>query len=487
MKNHRVSLSAVSLFFAALFIVAPLYACTEKNDINDITTSSITETADEESNVIPTLLPDQDLNGYIMTMMRSDSFFIEKGVFSEEITGEVVGDAVYERNSRIEDKYNCKIALYEVPDSHPFTKMHSLVLAGDDNVDMVLDGGQFIASSISDYANLYSLQYFNFDKPWWNSRFNKGISIGNGLYFTVGAYMLSAKQNLFGVIFNKDVAVNYNLDINALYEAGYNGTWTLDMMYEYAAAIGSVDLNGDGKFTYNDLWGVFGEAYSGWTLSLGAGFKCAIKDSDDLPYITFGDKVNLDVIDKMMRIIGDRNITLLAQQINDSDRWTIYSEQTARKDCYLFLVGGLNDLFRSYEYEYGVLPAPKFSEEQEYYFHDASLGNSPTTAVPVTASDPDTVSFILEAMAYDSYYNVLPVFYNNYLNSKLARDAESVEMLRIIHDTVYYDIGALFNWGDMRMIIENISEKSVNNFATQYAKYEKQIGKALDKTLEEIG
>ena len=188
----------------------------------------------------------------------------------------------------------------------------------------------------------------------------------------------------------------------------------------------------------------------------------------------------------MMKLIGDRSITLLAQQINDSDRWTIYGDQMARKDCYLFLVGGLGDSFRSFDYEYGVLPVPKYSEDQEYYVHDASLGNSPTTAVPVTASDPGTVSLILEAMAYDSYYNVLPVFYGNYLNSKLARDEESVEMLKIIHDTVYYDIGALFNWGDMRMIIENISEKSVNNFAAQYAKYESSIGKALEKTLAAI-
>ena len=106
--------------------------------------------------------------------------------------------------------------------------------------------------------------------------------------------------------------------------------------------------------------------------------------------------------------------------------------------------------------------------------------------MPKTASDPDIVSFILEAMAYDSYYNVLPTFYDNYLHSKLARDEDSVEMLKIIHDTVYYDIGALFNWGEMRMIIENISERSVNDFATKYASNEKQINKALDKTLTEI-
>lgn len=480
MKKHFRP--AVVIILICLFISA----CADNESPNVLTTAPTQDTAAESGDVIQNLLPQTDLDGFIMTIMRSNSFFIERGVYSDEITGDIVNDAIYERNARIEELYNFAVELFQIADPHPYTQMHAFVLSADDTVDMVLDGGQFIASSIADYADLNSLQYFNFEYPWWNNRFNQGISIGNRLYFTLGAYSISAKQNLFGIIFNKDIAADYNLDIPALYEAGYNGTWTLDMMHEYAAQLGSSDLNGDGKFDYHDLWGVYGECYSGWTLSLGAGFRCASKDEDDLPYITFGDEANVDVIGKMMKMIGDRNITLLAQQINDNDRWTIYPNQMARADCYLFFIGGLVNDFRSFEYDYGVLPAPKYTESQENYFHDASLGNSPTTGVPVTATDTDTVSFILEAMAYDSYYNVLPAFYDSYLHSKLARDEDSVEMLKLIHDTVYYDIGALFNWGDMRMIIENIAGNSVNTFASEFARNEKRIQKALDKTLNEI-
>lgn len=338
MKIHRVLVIVLMIYCLASFMPA----CAG-NDISGLDSlSSVMETAVNDGGIIQTLLPETNFNGFTMTIMRSSSFFTEKGVYSDELTADVVADAVYERNSRIEEGYNCAIELYEVADYHPYTHMHSLVLSADDTVDVVLDGGQFIASSIADYMDLYSLRYFNFDYPWWNSRFNHGISIGGKLYFTVGAYMISAKQNLYGVIFNKDIASNYNLDITALYEAAYNDSWTFDMMHEYAAALGSVDLNGDGKIEYNDLWAVYGEAYSGWTLSLGAGFRCAKKDdSDDLPYITFGDEANNDVINKMMNIIGDRNITLLAQQINDNDRWDIYGDQMSRGDCYLFYVGGL--------------------------------------------------------------------------------------------------------------------------------------------------
>ena len=103
--------------------------------------------------------------------------------------------------------------------------------------------------------------------------------------------------------------------------------------------------------------------------------------------------------------------------------------------------------------------------------------------MPVSASDPDTVSFIMEAMCWASYYQVLPDFYENYLNTKLARDEDSVEMLQVVHNTLYYDLGALYNWGDMRMTIENMANKPENTLMTQFAKTEKKINKALEKTL----
>ena len=119
--------------------------------------------------------------------------------------------------------------------------------------------------------------------------------------------------------------------------------------------------------------------------------------------------------------------------------------------------------------------------------HDASLGNSPTTGVPISASDPDTVAFLLEAMSYYSYYNVLPIFYDNYLNTKLVRGEESVEMLQMIHNSIYYDLGALYNWGDMRMIIENMANDTTSTLASQYASKSKVMQKMMDRTLKDMG
>jgi len=153
---------------------------------------------------------------------------------------------------------------------------------------------------------------------------------------------------------------------------------------------------------------------------------------------------------------------------------------------WLFELGNLGGLLREMEDDYGVLPMPKYDENQRRYYHDASLGNSPVAAIPISASEGGaTASFILEAMSYESYDRVLPVFYDNYLTTKLVRDEESVEMLRIIHDTLYYDIGALFNWGNLRIMIEDCCAAK-NPPVSQFAKSRQRIQNFMEKTLEKI-
>lgn len=447
-------------------------------------TDDAVETAEE---TLPSSLPDMDFDGFVLTMFRSGNSFQEKGVWSEELTGDTVSDAVYNRNRYLEDTYNCKIELLETESQHASQDVGKYVQSGDDTIDMVLDGGQFIASTAQNYIDLNSLPYLDFAQPWWNIDFNNGITIAGKLFFTIGCYQTTALQGVRHIIFNKTVAENYGVDAGSYYGLVRDGRWVIDRMTEDARKV-KADLNGDGVYDSNDLWGVVGENYDTWTLSLGSGFRCAEKDSDDMPVITFGSEKNNSILDSVMKIAGDRDVAIFAQRIKGVDNvWTAVSNMKKTNGQWLFTIGGLGNSLRDMTDEYGVLPSPKFDESQDRYYHDASLGNSPTTSIPVSASSPETVAYLLEAMCYSSYYQVLPDFYQNYLNTKLARDEESVEMLQLVHSSLYYDLGALFNWGDMRMIVENMADRADNNLASKYASYEKKIIKALQKTLEQFG
>ena len=91
--------------------------------------------------------------------------------------------------------------------------------------------------------------------------------------------------------------------------------------------------------------------------------------------------------------------------------------------------------------DFGILPNPKFNEEQEEYIslvHDASM----TTCIPVSTDIDranEEVSAVIEALASESYRNVIVAFYETALKAAYNRDDQSSQMIDIIcgrHETV---------------------------------------------------
>ena len=352
------------------------------------TEPAATEPAETEPPRLPSNLPDLDLEGAVITILRSGNTFTEIGVGTRETNGQNVNDAIYNRNVYLEDKYNCSIEVVDSESQHPaVSDIPQYVLANDDTVDILLDGGEYIANRTENYTDLKSFAYLDFDQPWWNKEFNEGISLAGKLYFTVGAYSIAAKQRIFHVIFEKQVAIDNNIDPEALYTYAREGTWTLDKMTEYAQMV-KADLNGDGKYDTEDRWGVLGQNYNTWSLALGAGFRCADKDENDIPYLTFDTEENLNILAKVHALAGNREITQFAQEmVRVADCWTKLVELGYASGYWLFEFGALNGMMREMEDDYGVLPMPKYDENQRRYYHDASLGNNPVAAIPISASE----------------------------------------------------------------------------------------------------
>ena len=93
-----------------------------------------------------------------------------------------------------------------------------------------------------------------------------------------------------------------------------------------------------------------------------------------------------------------------------------------------------NSVMRNTDQEYGVIPMPKFDENQEDYrtlLHDQFS----VVAIPTTVKDErlDMVSAVIEAMASASYKIVKPVYYEETLRTKIAQDPQSAAMM----DTLY--------------------------------------------------
>jgi hypothetical protein len=99
---------------------------------------------------------------------------------------------------------------------------------------------------------------------------------------------------------------------------------------------------------------------------------------------------------------------------------------------------------RAMEDSFGVLPMPKYDENQSEYYTVID-GGADIMTIPKTITKPDMIGAVVEAMSADSYYDVIPVYSGLALEQKGVRDEESIAMLRNILDSRVIDFGYLYD------------------------------------------
>ena len=151
----------------------------------------------------------------------------------------------------------------------------------------------------------------------------------------------------------------------------------------------------------------------------------------------------------------------------------------------------LGDLarFREVEFPIGVLPYPKFDENQENYIitlHDTSeIGAIPST---VTGDELTFVLTCLEVLGRETSKTVMPAFYEDGLKVKYADGQDDAKMIDLIHDSisspfaVAYD-NTLANFLLGTVFLNPLANNNIN-FASTYQKALKGATKLLDRTTE---
>lgn len=212
-------LTALVLFMAT---VLQLAACANKDDNTQITSDS-TDTINATEIIDPATvceLPDKDWGkrefrvlGYEHVRTQFNNFEI----FSDGENGDVVNDAVFRRNSTIEEKYNVKI-VQTLDSSEPeynicnANVIRKTVLAQEDLYDLTF-------TTICSYGalaregllyDLNQVDYIDFSKNYLNPEVNKALSCDNKLYFTSSDFTLRDKNRAYILLYNRDMANETN-------------------------------------------------------------------------------------------------------------------------------------------------------------------------------------------------------------------------------------------------------------------------------------
>ncbi len=417
-----------------------------------------------------------DYDGYefrIFTNRNSDNSKVDV----EEVTGDLMNDAVYERNRKIEADYNITIKLTHDESLH--TNLPTYVQANEDFADLTF----LSVSRIFPFAQEGYIRDWNevdgimLDADWWDKRAFEQLSIGDKFYSLFGDISTEDETVTLILHYNKTMYNENGFD-NA-YDMVNSGAWTFDKFWEFVSAV-SKDLDGDGKMTPDDCFGLITE-YSAFTyFYAGAGYKTIDMSGDSFVLNTSNEKA-YDIVNKMSVIATEKNLNSLI--VDDGTVAGSYDTGMAmfRESRGLFRSSVLNSAIsmRDAEGDFGMLPIPKYDESQDSYYNLVSW-NAPATILPTTVSDETRSSIITDALGYRSMVDISDLFFNVFLDEKATRDEESKGMLDIIFETKSYDLDWYAGVSGFTTILGNIAKSGQNNFASEYAKIEESAQAKLD-------
>jgi hypothetical protein len=449
----------LSAILALLMFVSLITACSSGDADTPNTTTAATESVVEETTEAPfTLdLPDTDMEGKAFTFLTTnwpgEDVWTMYEITIEDLNGNAVNDAMYTRNSKVQERLNCVVAEINIPSSgDAVTALRKSVQAGDNAYDIFLPRMQSLTTLVVEelIVNLDELEYTDFSKPWWDDGAIDGLSLANKLY-GANSYMTTMDKGAISTfVFNKSIMEDYNIE--QPYNYIRDGVWTLDRMEAQIKQV-SNDLDGNGTMDSNDQYGLMfqRDTLHDWLVS--SGEAVAKKDAADLPYVSLNGESSIAKIQNMFRILYDTNTCFNVMTLPGDFNVGMNTMFQNNQGLYMWIRMVNIVPLRTMEADFGIAVSPKYDESQTEYLSTVNPYTGIYICVPSSNSDLENTGMFLEAMAYEGYKNVKDAYYDTLLNGIIARDNDSSEMLDILFANRRYDLGIILDMGDLRSFI----------------------------------
>lgn len=474
----------LAMLLAALLCSASLTACGQGTPQGDTDAQQVEETAQPETEETQPewALEAQDFGGSAVTFflrITGDDWSADD-VVAEEMNGKTINDAVYTRNTKIEDACNVKIVGNEAPLGHYIhDPVVNSILAADNAFDVIASNRYDAANLMTEgvLQNLQDMEYLHLDQSWWNPFYSAEASIGGKLYYALGDISRVWKLGVRCLFFNKDLAEE--LQISNLYDTVAEGNWDYDTFFA-TAALANIDLDGDGSMGDDDCYGIQAQSSLGVVMATGGGMQIVGKDEEDMPALMIQTEFNQSLLESLSTRINTNK-----DSIYYSDNWQNTQKRFASGQV-LFQaeVMLLLEALRAEEVNVGVLPMPKATVDQETYISYLDSHCQNVYSLPTTCTTVDMVSYVLEAMAQGSLDTLNPAFYDICLNGKYIRDEESSAMLDIIFDYCRTESSETFGWGGLYSKINDAIYKGTVASAIQSGTSSTEA--AIQKTVDQI-
>lgn len=489
MFNKKLNLIILSIFILA----APIFtACDDTGNKNNESSENLTSGIND--NTFPLAKKNFDTTIKILAVESGRHTYGEMQFApDDEITANVINDAVGTRNSYIEQEYGIKIEVVGV--TKPGEEIKNAITSGSDEFQIVADCVYNMLPNATE--NYYqSLENdLKLDSLWWDQNAIENLSITDKTYFVAGDALITDDDHTYLMLYNKEIYSNHG-DCEAkygdIYQLVEDGKWTIDTMYEMSKAVTMPNASGE-LLKPDCTYGFLGDGNGANILVFGSGTTTAEKTSDGGMQLMVNTDKSINAFEKVFNLMSDQSAALYVEKLGE-EGWTTISDMfiggkglfycTTTQSITSILNNETDD-----KVTYGVLPIPKYNDLQDKYYNGINVFQSTVMGVPITNDENyDATIYLMEALGFYSKNisgtSVSKAYYDTTLKLQASDSSKDEDMLDIIFDNRLYDIGSIYNWGGLTDTYSAVMRSGANTLTSTFDSKKDGVQTKMDETIE---
>ena len=455
----RIRTVALLLSCLMIFMSIAFVSCSEAGDAEVHTTAAPSQIETESSSAEVTeedttpSFPEANYGNESFTVISrspSASSYPAFYIGTEEPT-DVMSSAVYTRNVNTEEKYG--IVIEQIVSDKISTSVQNGVDSGMLDFDVILNQRSSLAElAMSGY--LYNFNDLNIDysNPWWDANCARDYEIDGKLYIMANDTSVSNLAGARFFYFNKNIIKDYQLKSPHAFIQEDN--WTLENFLNLVNSVYTDD--GDGVRTGSDVYGLLMEtgASNGNAIHMLVG--CGVKFSE----VNEAGELSIDIdIEKIDKIFTDLSAVFEGQScltysdassgadVSEFGNKYNYCRNLFAQDHFLFVQANMGVSYQMNDMTgdgYGIAPNPKFTADQESYYHKMDKLSNIWGIPNSTTLDYGMITNVMDYWAYESSRTVMPAYYDITIKTRRINDPYDITMLDLVKSTICYDISEVF-------------------------------------------
>ena len=426
-------------------------------------------------------------------------FCIDFWVEENEREQDAISYAVYQRNSKIEADYNCKIR--QVSSNGSQIEHLTASYANGDGYDLAIITAKPAAQAATRnlLRNIKDMRYVDLTNPSFDQNSINELSVANKLYFLSGDMNVSTLEIAGLSVVNMEFyeklqdSIIELFDNDVTYSNVYNlvnsKKWTIETMMKIATMANEDVDTSDGSdlsvIDKGDTIGYHQYFYSTLWYFYSSGGRITAKNEEGVPELTIQTPKNQTLADYLYDHL---NHVISVPWIPHANSATLNSNFLTGKvlfmDCALFEVR--MEIYPNAEFEYGVLPCPLYEEGGTY--HSVAYFNNwaHLWAIPSMTANEEYAERMLQIMAvYSSLKDsTMHAYYDRTVYLNAAPDNGSRQVMDIVRQSIVYDIALLYDWGGLEKMLENLAKNNSNPYGPAVSGIKTNVLPKLEETID---